>query len=115
MTNRLTNAQLADLKDKADKATPGQWKVRTTYGDGRALYAGDSLVMSLNTGLAKPPNPHDEAFMMACRAAVPVLIAEVQASRAQRLQAADLVLFNDGLSLDQLRSEVLQVARHFGL
>ena len=38
-----------------------------------------------------------------------------QASRAQRLQAADLVLFNDGLSLDQLRSEVLQVARHFGL
>ncbi len=48
------------------------------------------------------------------RAAVEKIMTS-QASRAQRLQAADLVLFNDGLSLDQLRSEVLQVARHFGL
>jgi len=38
-----------------------------------------------------------------------------QASRTQRLRAADIAIFNDGLSLDQLRSEVLQVARHFGL
>ncbi len=48
------------------------------------------------------------------RVAVEKIMAS-QASRAQRLQAADLVLFNDGLTLDQLRSEVLQVARHFGL
>ncbi len=48
------------------------------------------------------------------RAAVEKIMAS-QASRMQRLQAADLVLFNDGLTLDQLRSEVLQVAHHFGL
>ncbi len=48
------------------------------------------------------------------RAAVEKIMAS-QASREQRLQAADLVLFNDGLSLDELRGEVLQIARHFGL
>ena len=38
-----------------------------------------------------------------------------QASRAQRLACADVVLFNQGLSLDALRVEVRQVAQHFGL
>lgn len=38
-----------------------------------------------------------------------------QASRAQRLACADVVLFNQGLSLDALRAEVRQVAQHFGL
>ncbi len=38
-----------------------------------------------------------------------------QASRARRLQAADFVLFNQDLSLDELRGEVFQIAMHFGL
>ena len=38
-----------------------------------------------------------------------------QASRAQRLSCADLVVFNQGLSLDTLRQQVRQVALHFGL
>ena len=38
-----------------------------------------------------------------------------QASRAQRLGCADIVLFNQGLSLEALRAEVRQVAQHFGL
>ena len=38
-----------------------------------------------------------------------------QVSRSRRLQAADIVIFNQGLSLDQLRSEVFQSAPHFGL
>jgi dephospho-CoA kinase len=38
-----------------------------------------------------------------------------QASRAQRLAAADSVLFNVGLSLDQLADEVRQLAPRFGL
>jgi dephospho-CoA kinase len=42
-------------------------------------------------------------------------IMATQASRSQRLQAADIVLFNQGLNLEQLRSEVFQIARHFGL
>lgn len=44
-----------------------------------------------------------------------VRIMASQVSRSQRLKAADIVLFNQGLSLDQLGSEVLQVAMHFGL
>jgi dephospho-CoA kinase len=42
-------------------------------------------------------------------------IIAVQASRAQRLAAADLVICNEGLSLDQLRDKVVQAARRFGL
>jgi dephospho-CoA kinase len=38
-----------------------------------------------------------------------------QASRQQRLACADLVIFNQGLSLDALRQEVQVAARHFGL
>jgi dephospho-CoA kinase len=42
-------------------------------------------------------------------------IIAVQASRIQRLAAADLVICNEGLSLDQLRDKVVQTARRFGL
>jgi dephospho-CoA kinase len=42
-------------------------------------------------------------------------IIAVQASRAERVAAADFVICNDGLSLDQLRDKVVQTARRFGL
>ena len=38
-----------------------------------------------------------------------------QASRQERLACADLVIFNQGLSLDELRQQVQSAARHFGL
>ena len=38
-----------------------------------------------------------------------------QASRAQRLACADLVLYNEGLSLQALRAQVHALARHWGL
>lgn len=48
------------------------------------------------------------------RDAVTAIMA-TQASRAQRLAAADLVLYNDGLTLEQLAQEVRLLARCFGL
>jgi dephospho-CoA kinase len=42
-------------------------------------------------------------------------IMAVQASRPQRLAAADLVLFNDGLTLDELAARVERIGRQFGL
>ena len=48
------------------------------------------------------------------RDAVVAIIAS-QATRAQRLSAADLVLYNDDLTLAQLGQEVRQLARRFGL
>ena len=48
------------------------------------------------------------------REAVERVIAS-QASRAQRLAAADLVIFNDDLSLNGLHAMVLQVGSSFGL
>ena len=48
------------------------------------------------------------------RAGVEAIIA-AQASRAQRLAAADLVIFNQGLNLAQLADEVQQLATGFGL
>lgn len=38
-----------------------------------------------------------------------------QATRAQRLACADVVIFNQGLDLEQLRQQVQQTARYFGL
>lgn len=38
-----------------------------------------------------------------------------QASRAQRLACADIVVVNQGLSLAELNTEVRQLAQHFGL
>lgn len=48
------------------------------------------------------------------REAVQTIIA-TQATRAHRLAAADVVLFNNGLSLTQLEAEVAQAAQSFGL
>jgi dephospho-CoA kinase len=48
------------------------------------------------------------------RAEVQKIIAS-QASREQRLAAADSVLCNVGLSLDQLAGEVRQLSARFGL
>ncbi len=42
-------------------------------------------------------------------------IMATQASRLQRLAAADIVICNDRLSLDSLRAQVTQMARRFGL
>ncbi|MEO8655137.1 MAG: dephospho-CoA kinase, partial [Ramlibacter sp.] len=42
-------------------------------------------------------------------------IMAAQAPRALRLAAADIVICNDGLSLDQLRDNVVQAASSFGL
>lgn len=46
--------------------------------------------------------------------AVRAIIA-AQATRAQRLAAADIVICNEGLSLEQLAGEVRQAAQRFGL
>jgi dephospho-CoA kinase len=48
------------------------------------------------------------------RAAIEQIMAS-QASREQRLKAADLVIFNAGLSLDALEQEVRQMTHRFGL
>lgn len=42
-------------------------------------------------------------------------IMRAQAAREQRLAAADAVVFNDGLSLEQLQTEVRALSRCFGL
>lgn len=42
-------------------------------------------------------------------------ILAAQASRKQRLAAADLVLFNDGITIDNLEQQVRQIAPQFGL
>jgi dephospho-CoA kinase len=46
--------------------------------------------------------------------AVRAIIA-AQATREQRLAAADIVICNDGISLEQLAAEVREAARSFGL
>jgi dephospho-CoA kinase len=48
------------------------------------------------------------------RAGVLAIMAN-QASRTQRLQAADVVIFNDGLSLEQLAQQVQALSPRFGL
>ena len=42
-------------------------------------------------------------------------IIAAQASRPRRLASADLVLTNDGISLQELAAQVAQIGRQFGL
>jgi dephospho-CoA kinase len=42
-------------------------------------------------------------------------IIAAQASRPRRLACADLVLMNDGISLQELTAQVKQIGRKFGL
>lgn len=42
-------------------------------------------------------------------------IVAVQATRKQRLASADLVVFNDGISLDHLAQQVREIGTQFGL
>ena len=49
------------------------------------------------------------------QAAAAEAIITAQATRAQRLAAADAVIYNEGISLTQLQAEVAAVARGFGL
>lgn len=42
-------------------------------------------------------------------------ILAAQASRTQRLAAADMVLFNDGITMDQLAQQVQEMGPQFGL
>jgi dephospho-CoA kinase len=42
-------------------------------------------------------------------------IMAAQAPRALRLAAADVVVFNEGITLEQLQAQVAQAARAFGL
>jgi dephospho-CoA kinase len=49
------------------------------------------------------------------QAAAAEAIIAAQATRAQRLAAADAVIYNEGISLTQLQAEVAAVARGFGL
>ena len=48
------------------------------------------------------------------QAAVENVIAQ-QASRAQRLAVADLVIYNDGITLDELAAQVAQLAKRITL
>ena len=49
------------------------------------------------------------------QAAAAEAIIAAQATRAQRLAAADAVIYNEGISLTQLQAEVAAVAQGFGL
>ena len=42
-------------------------------------------------------------------------VIAAQASREQRLAAADLVIFNEGLTIDELRAQVREIGQRFGL
>jgi dephospho-CoA kinase len=42
-------------------------------------------------------------------------IMALQASRSERLACADMVIFNQGLNLTELESQVAQLATDFGL
>jgi dephospho-CoA kinase len=42
-------------------------------------------------------------------------VMAAQASREQRLAAADLVIFNEGLTIDELQAQVREIGHRFGL
>lgn len=79
----LTDAELTAWQELCGKATPGPWKPLQTREDGMSLYGRRRrLVMSLNSGLALPPEDSDAAFIAASNPlTVANLLAEVLALR----------------------------------
>jgi dephospho-CoA kinase len=81
--------------------------------------AGTRWRMKVDRVLVIDCEPATQRARVAARNALPVeeidRIMAQQATRLQRLACADLVIFNQGLDLAQLRQQVGQAARHFGL
>ena len=64
-----------------------------------------------------PVETHIKRVMDRSQRDRPAILAMIaaQASREQRQQAADIILYNDGLSLDELAQQVQSIAVGFGL
>ncbi len=83
-------------------------RVRRTLG--RAGRCGLGLRL-----LERRPRSRASCSATACRAPRCESIIASQATREQRLAAADVVIYNDGVSLEQLAQTVTQAAESFGL
>lgn len=81
--------------------------------------SGDRWRQQVDRVLVIDCEPATQRARVVARSALPPdevdRIMAQQATRAQRLACADLVIFNQGLSLEQLDTQVRQAARHFGL
>ena len=78
----MTNDELAKIREQAEKATPGPWK---DDGDHRILApaVGAAVVNAEGNGYGGVTFPEDMAFIVASRADVPALLAEVERLRAR--------------------------------
>lgn len=69
---RLTKAQVEEMRERADNATPGEW-----HRGGDRVYANGEVVMHQPGPLFAGKLCHDAIFAAACRQDVPLLIAKV--------------------------------------
>ncbi len=107
---RLTAEQLAAIRERAEKATPGPWQLRTYVGDPDdpkevGISAGP-LAESLVTGDGFLPVQADAEFIAAAREEVPALLAHIEAVEADLTHAARL----HGVAIDERDAAMAKLA-----
>lgn len=91
----MTDAELSEIEERANRAAPGPWTVKGRLG-------GDSCVAHVANANGKPlpeydggyapdwPDDGTVLFVASARADVPALIAEIRALRLERDNAVNL-------------------------
>lgn len=89
----LTDERLAEIRERAEKATPGPW---------RGLYLSGDFITGVRTsstaaiGLAEEPFTNaDKSFICHSREDIPVLLAEIDEWREAARQMATVVASSD--------------------
>jgi hypothetical protein len=89
----LTEAKLAEIEERLERATPGPWACKDRLGGGGCFVFSEETfhVVALEEdeepAVAVPLGRGDAAFIAAAREDVPLLLAEVRRLRALRAAA----------------------------
>jgi hypothetical protein len=70
---RLTNEQLAEIRERAEAATPGPWEKE--FGYGIKITAGKTVVVDEDEGVV---HYHDADLITHSREDIPKLLAEIE-------------------------------------
>jgi hypothetical protein len=79
---KLTVERLADIRQRADAATPGPWLVEDDHRDLNRWVTSESGTLEANFGYLGNRNQDDARFTAHAREDIPALLAEIERLRA---------------------------------
>lgn len=91
MNKRLTDEELAEIKERAGKATEGKWRHTLTTPEYDTYFIGSSNVDGTFTPIGNINGEVDAAFIAHAREDIPKLLAEIEYLRGRQ---AELLEYN---------------------